>query len=324
MKTSVLSRDDVTKIKAIAILFVLFGHTQQILWGGAGGVAMFLIVSGYGIAESYMNKGLALYWNKRIKGVWLPYFAAAVLKLLGMWRGGRIYIAATLAGVDFSLNIDGTMWYISFIFLWYLIFYAAAKLSELTKLEGKAKSAAISVICLLMCIPCRYICLHTPVFDPYSGAGVYVVFFPLGVLLSSLNYLDAEAYRKHENCFWALVLFFGTALFIRKYRPEGYGSALALAFAMQMIAVVKLVHMGTGINKVLSFLGRYSYAIYLFEGVVLKKRAMWFANFGAQINIDIVFAAVSIAMGYVFLDYVYKNIVKTFKLEELTDKLIRI
>lgn len=324
MKTSVLTRDEVAKIKAIGILFVLFGHTQQILWGGASGVAMFLIVSGYGMAESYLNKGLGLFWNKRIKAVWLPYFVAAVMKLLGMWGGGRSYIAATLLGADFSRNIDPTMWYISFVFLWYLIFYAAAKLTELAKLEGRAKSAALSIICLLMCIPYRYICLHTRVFDMYSGAGVYVVFFPLGVMLSTLNRLDFEAYRKHESGIWAVVLFFSTALIIRKYRPDGYGTAVALAFAMQMMAVVKLVPTGERLTKVLGWFGKYAYAIYLFEGVVLGRRAMWFANFGAQINIDIAFAVVSIAMGYVFLEYVYKNLAKTFKLEELTDKVIRV
>ena len=53
-------------IKGIAILLVILGHMGVIDCGGAIGVHMFLIISGYGIAISLENNGVKKYLSKRI------------------------------------------------------------------------------------------------------------------------------------------------------------------------------------------------------------------------------------------------------------------
>ena len=68
-----LSRDVSAMLKGIAILLVLLGHTGVVRMGGAGGVALFLIVSGYGLHCSWESGGPEGYWRKRAQKVWLPY-----------------------------------------------------------------------------------------------------------------------------------------------------------------------------------------------------------------------------------------------------------
>ena len=61
-----LSKEQTLLLKGIAILMVILGHMSYITWGGAGGVTIFLILSGYGIHESFKKNGLKNYWKKKI------------------------------------------------------------------------------------------------------------------------------------------------------------------------------------------------------------------------------------------------------------------
>lgn len=60
-----------TVLRGIAILMVYLQHTMGGLGSrfftplGGGGVAIFLIISGFGLSESYKKKGLSQYWKKK-------------------------------------------------------------------------------------------------------------------------------------------------------------------------------------------------------------------------------------------------------------------
>ena len=41
---------------------------------GGIGVAIFLMLSAYGLNESYKKHGLSNWWKKRLMAVWVPYF----------------------------------------------------------------------------------------------------------------------------------------------------------------------------------------------------------------------------------------------------------
>ena len=71
-------------LRGIAILLVLLGHTKIVRLGGAGGVALFLIVSGYGLHCSWESGGPEGYWRKRAQKVWLPYFFVGLLAVLSI------------------------------------------------------------------------------------------------------------------------------------------------------------------------------------------------------------------------------------------------
>lgn len=73
------SKDYSTIGKGLAIAVVIYGHLGEYFHiryltslGGIG-VAMFLILSGYGINESWKKKGYQDYWKKRFISVYIPY-----------------------------------------------------------------------------------------------------------------------------------------------------------------------------------------------------------------------------------------------------------
>lgn len=68
-----ISKEGTQALKGIAILLVIFGHMGFLDIPGAGGVHIFLILSGYGIYCSVNKNGLYQYWKKRIVSVYIPY-----------------------------------------------------------------------------------------------------------------------------------------------------------------------------------------------------------------------------------------------------------
>jgi peptidoglycan/LPS O-acetylase OafA/YrhL len=120
-------------IKAFAIIFVIMFHTKVFPCGGAIGVHLFLIVSGYGIYCS-LEKGTDNYWGKRISSVYFPYLFCTVIFLIlrAILYGNISFVTVIISvlGQDFGLNADPTMWYIAYIFACYLIAWIVFKLKN--------------------------------------------------------------------------------------------------------------------------------------------------------------------------------------------------
>jgi peptidoglycan/LPS O-acetylase OafA/YrhL len=75
-----MSVDYTNFLRGIAILLIILMHTSCAMGlryftplGGIG-VALFLILSGYGLAESYKKNGITHFWKKKILRIWVPYF----------------------------------------------------------------------------------------------------------------------------------------------------------------------------------------------------------------------------------------------------------
>lgn len=66
-----------TTLKGIAIVIIILSHTMGCFTRvftplGGIGVAMFLILSGYGLNESFKRNGIGSFWKKRFLRVWIP------------------------------------------------------------------------------------------------------------------------------------------------------------------------------------------------------------------------------------------------------------
>lgn len=126
-------------IRGIAIVFVVLGHILGGTFGiidthitsilGIGGVTIFLLLSGYGLYQSYQKNRLQgrSYWDKKIEKVFLPYAVITVIYYLYlMLRGtapGYPALLRNILCIDYARTMDGTMWYMSFLLLWYLAFF---------------------------------------------------------------------------------------------------------------------------------------------------------------------------------------------------------
>lgn len=135
-----LDKNITGRLKAVAIICVIAGHilggsfgvisphVQAIL--GTGGVNVFLLLSGYGLFVSY-NKSATLnlktYWEAKINKIFIPYGAITVFYYGFMYMiggaPGLMALARNILCIDYSRTIDETMWYMSFLLLWYIIFF---------------------------------------------------------------------------------------------------------------------------------------------------------------------------------------------------------
>lgn len=134
--TSFMSFDQTDILRAIAVCLIISSHAscstgQRIFTPlGGGGVALFLICSGYGITKSFMNSGLGNYWTKKILRIWLPY--DSFLLFLLIIKNGPKYDSLSQLFLDFTC-INTSYWYFSFLVYNYALFFVCHKFKILQK-----------------------------------------------------------------------------------------------------------------------------------------------------------------------------------------------
>ena len=117
----------------MAILMIVLMHTscnfgmRVFTPCGGIGVAMFLILSGYGLSESFKKKQTHNFWKNKFTKIWVPY--AVVLSVAKCCNEASFEPHVLLQ----YLCIDSPYWYVSFLFYNYLLFYACHKVKWLYK-----------------------------------------------------------------------------------------------------------------------------------------------------------------------------------------------
>lgn len=129
---NIFSKDFTTSIKSIAILLVVLCHVGRIFTRAASplggiGVALFLILSAYGLEKSFLKSGLKAFWRKRLITVFVPYWIIELIAYLtGLTQIGGGYLILldlTLIKPRFGLG-----WYLNYLLLWYVIFWLIHKI----------------------------------------------------------------------------------------------------------------------------------------------------------------------------------------------------
>ena len=125
-----MDRSYTTAIKGFSILTVVWAHSgARLSIGGiqfiAGiGVALFLICSGYGLEISYEKNGLQGFWKKRLLGVCLPFW---LVEVEGLLITGTFSVKTYLLDFFFLKPATGYGWFMGYIVICYLIFYAVKR-----------------------------------------------------------------------------------------------------------------------------------------------------------------------------------------------------
>ncbi len=124
----IFDRDHTNELKGVAILLVMLGHVNVIPHAGAYGVVLFLMLSGFGLVQSYIKSGLDSFFSKRLSKVLIPYAIITIVWIFAFGHpaisnGDFYYLVITILGIDLNTSVDPSMWYISFIIIWYLAFF---------------------------------------------------------------------------------------------------------------------------------------------------------------------------------------------------------
>ena len=136
-----LSSLQTNQLKGFAILLILFNHlcyyTEPLpslygIWSEAGmvGVAIFLILSGYGLSISMQNKGIQGFFLKTVFRILIPIiFALGLLLFLKIFlEGAEHNILLEIPRILFFMHsLDGKTWFIIFILFWYCLLYLTFK-----------------------------------------------------------------------------------------------------------------------------------------------------------------------------------------------------
>ncbi len=320
-KNTFLDRTQTDQLKGVAILFVVTGHlwTHVSLHGAvpnfAGyAVALFLFLSGYGLARSWEKKPLTAieFATRRITRVMLPYWiATAGILFLDYWLLGRQYsvleIVSTLAGMNFSPSLrflDYARWYITLILIFYCVFFLVNKfLSSLQAIAG------LFVFSLFL-----FVLRRLEIF-PF-GALFHFVAFPLGCLVACFHgriksFVMGGKLTLPILLFVTLAgallcakipLWIGNEGMTDKIILLGADTCRPLFLCAFLIAVFALLGTFNLCSRFFMFCGIISYEIYLLHGPLLIKYNPIFPYFSSRLVVVafLVFVGCILVLSYGF------------------------
>lgn len=270
-----MDRNYTTAIKGFSILTVVWAHSgARLSVGGiqfiAGiGVALFLMCSGYGLEVSYEKNGLKDFWRKRLLGVCVPFW---VVELAGMLATGIFSIKVYLLDFCFLKPATGYGWFMGYIVICYLIFYAVKKLIKDSRIQILFLFGAFAIWFVL-----ESVFFANPDM-PFLRAR-QMLSFPVGALLAVNKDKIERTLTKTKNVLiltgggTVCLLFMAiTQLNVVKSLPYLVSNAMALLTCLPMaVGIMVFGKSFSGIfeNKVLAATGTISYEIYLVHAFTL-------------------------------------------------------
>lgn len=270
-----MDRNYTTAIKGFYILTVVWAHSgAKLSVGGiqfiAGiGVALFLMCSGYGLEVSYEKNGLKGFWKKRLLGVCLPFW---VVELVGLFATGTFTIKTYLLDFCFLKPATGYGWFMGYIVICYLIFYAVKILIKDRKMQMVVLFGAFGIWFVV-----ESLFFANPDM-PFLRAR-QMLSFPAGVLLAMNKDKIERTLTKAKNVLiltgggTVCLLFMAiTQLNVVKSLPYIVSNAMALLTCLPI--AIGIMTFGKSFselfeNKMLAVTGMISYEIYLVHAFTL-------------------------------------------------------
>lgn len=267
-----ISKKASTYIRGICAITVLASHLISYSGFGKGSVlisliegmmgylpvAIFFFLSGYGLMVSYQAKGMKYIDSmpsKRILPYYVKYLIVALVYFLvrlvcGIENESGLLIRTFLYGgtiVKFG-------WYLQTQLLLYFIFYFGFMLC------AKKPIVAISGLTVLFWVLCVLFCLDTTYYMTTPS-------FLLGVFWPTI--MDKPLLKKWGGG-WSIVPFIGIWLLATPFdEPINAYIRCGVAPLFLIISIVWLIRKTNLESPMMGFLGRYSYEIYVLQGIVI-------------------------------------------------------
>jgi len=298
------------QMKGIAILIIIVhhvglglgspGYLYPLLYLGFPSVAIFLVLSGYGIFLSLEKKGLNNFFSKRVMRVYIPFILAMTCKILIF----DYFILNKRSSVGDSLlkiflapsTLDRYMWFIVYIIFWYCITYVIFSMNN----SKKSKIFYLFLTAILVGIsPVPDTWHHNSFSFPFGcwiGANSKIIIEKLEILLAGkkpkLSTIFAHI-KKHLNHYietLTLYLSFGIVflhLWVWMKPPNAntkiysliiYSpiidviahAIIGISFATLIMGVIILLGRFKIRSTFLNFLGENSFELYLVHGTLLS------------------------------------------------------
>lgn len=282
-------------LKAVAIILVILGHLGLINYAGAWGVGIFLILSGYGLTQSYIKSGLDGFFKKRILSVVLPYSIVTFIWICIDYIFGRKYsiltIITSMIGLNFKSVIDTTMWYIPFLLLWYIAFFCIFKVF---------KNDCIKILSIFVFSYIVYYNIYE-FFDPNVGVRLYTLLFPIGVTLGFIFSRELKISQNNlknilgNSIILSFILF---SISLNRSHIYSYYTLTIIMFSIMIISIFISVYSFD--SKILSFIGKISFELYLIEGVFINKYNFIFKFINNRFLSLLIYFILIFTLSYIF------------------------
>ncbi len=294
------------QMKGIAILIIIVTHVAQIqgypgyfsLFHHLGfpSVAIFLILSGYGIFLSIEKKGLNYFFSKRVMRVYIPFIIAMTCKILifdYFILNKRSSVGNKLLNIFLApSSLDMNMWFIVYILFWYCITYVIFSVNKLNKSKIFYFLLTGIVVCIL---PVSDTWHNNPFSFPFGcwiAANSKIIIEKLENLLAGEKPKISSIFayiKKHLNHYietFTLYLSFGIVglhLWIWMKSPSANAAniysliidiiahaIIGISFATLIIGLIILLGKFKIRFTFLNFLGENSFELYLVHGTLLS------------------------------------------------------
>ena len=299
-----ITREESSVLKAVAILFVVTEHIGQAFGIGIVnplgpiGVFLFLFLSGYGLSCSYEKSGRKKYFIKKTIKIYAPYFIAVMLFLVwSLCVSGQFTDLITIGKFLLLISLpQGSYWYLILLFYWYIMFYLLSFIYN----KGKILIPLLFASSLFIIFIMR--CEHGYIWQFFS--------FPFGVL--SVRYskrIAAISSKCNMTIVVVTLLIFAAAFavlkkmpFVEKYElgiaDTAFQIGLTLSVGFLMIIIRRFFIKLSLIRSVLLMIGAVSYEIYLSHVIPLdylkeyhslSSLALYALGFGVSLLLLIIF-----------------------------------
>lgn len=287
-----LSLSHTDHLRGFAIFLVVLRHlwahvsqTEANVVQPGHALSLFLIIAGFGLTLSSMRSKpkLRQYVSKRIKRVMVPYWMATILIItldyiiLGKSLPPRSLLL-TFLGINFRIELlllDYSRWFVTFILLWYFLFYLSYR-------SGSRNHLAVSLLSIgFLLITFNYYIFHLHWTQFLS--------FPAGCALAVYQDRLSELYRNNRKIFLiaSMLAIFGVAAYnftmthgSIRYIVTGKIPNILLNYLSEINSLISnagiICLFGYAMERgyrsgLLLLLGKYSYEIFLLHGVFLIK-----------------------------------------------------
>ena len=276
MRTLHISKETSTSLKGLACLLIVAHHFCSWLMGkgygnwlidfigvraGVVGVTVFFFLSAYGLSESQGRNHYSFkaFIKRRLSKVYVPLIITNMIYYLFLWIINKI----SFNFQGFILNalnihyLDGVLWFCNTILIFYLIFY----LSFLPKSKW-------SKVCVCLLFTLIY-SISSTIYFPDAPFYVYsIIGFPFGMVCSL--YKDNIIKFNHWG-YWSILLLlilFLVATTLPTYKKLILMNSYCFILLIVLVALIQNVKIPKKI-VLLSYIGTYSYKIYLLHNKVL-------------------------------------------------------
>lgn len=272
------------EMKGFAIILIFAVHilSQPTLFGYGGyGVGVFLFLSGYGLFQSdkLQNANPKLFIIKRLRRV-LPAFLLYMIVFASFWIFYPSFTWPVLSGHQptntlsflYSIFAFSIIWYIGFLFFWYLAYFLLLRQKMPTQVK-----IGLLWLCGLGIIILRPFENGDPL-RMFHEWFVYVLCFPLGVL-TAYYYKKIKEIAEHAifkslivKTILCVLVFLFIELTITLSKKIAFKSIhyplTSLLFVLGIIMIWEFF-LKKWRSKLLEFIGKVSYEIYLFHYLII-------------------------------------------------------